>query len=78
LLSRLNWPTYPVENWLYAKTSAFSLDTNKPWIGKTDKSNQSFSLTRIRPPFQILLPQILMSGILITKGVKTGLQLKCT
>jgi hypothetical protein len=76
LLSRLKWQTHAVENLIFTKTSALSLDTNKPLIGRIDKENQQFNLTRIRQPFQNFLPQILISGKLISKGVRIELQLK--
>jgi hypothetical protein len=76
LLSRLNWQTHPVGNALFTKTNAFSLDTNKPLIGRIDKENRQFNLTRIRPPFQNFLPQILISGQIVPKGTKTELRIK--
>jgi hypothetical protein len=76
LLSRLKWQIHAVENAIFTETSGFFLDTSKPLIGRIDKENQQFILTRIRPPFQNFLPQILISGKLISKGVRTELHLK--
>ncbi len=76
LLSRLTWQTHAVDNLILAKTSAFSVDSNKPLIGRINKENNQFNLTRIRTLFHNFLPQILISGKLISKGIRTELQFK--
>lgn len=62
LFSMLTWKTNQVKNLYFAKTNTFSADTNRPFIGKINKENNQFKITRLRPVIQTFLPQVFVKG----------------
>jgi hypothetical protein len=76
LLSRLTWQIHPTKKLLFPKTSTYSADTDRPFIGKLDLDKQRFVITRLRPLFQNFLPQVFATGQFDTRRNKKILEIK--
>jgi hypothetical protein len=72
----LTWKTNQVNNLWFAKTNTFSSDTNRPLIGKINKENKQFNITRLRPVIQTFLPQVFVKGQIMETKKETVLILK--
>ncbi len=76
ILSTLTWNTNQIKNLYFAKTNTFSADTNRPFIGKINKENNQFKITRLRPVIQTFLPQVFVKGEIKSTKKESILTLK--